>query len=86
MIRSFFGSSVTQEDIDKWMQPEDIARVSIEILEEGPAGRNAQSINFCMGRPVQLETPHEQLCEAWIERTSQTLFLKQSILIRSFSF
>jgi NAD(P)-dependent dehydrogenase (short-subunit alcohol dehydrogenase family) len=61
MIRSFFGSSVTQEDIDKWMQPEDIARVMIELLEEGPSGRNAQSINFCMGRPVQLEAPHEHL-------------------------
>jgi NAD(P)-dependent dehydrogenase (short-subunit alcohol dehydrogenase family) len=83
MIRSFFGSSVTQEDIDKWMQPEDIARVMIEILQEGPTGRNAQSINFCMGRPVQLEAPHEQLSEAWIQRTWQTLFLKQSVMMTS---
>ena len=33
----------------------------IELLEEGSSGRNAQSINFCVGRPVRLEPPLEQI-------------------------
>ena len=42
------------------MRAEDNARVLIELLEEGPLGRNAQNINFCVGRPVELEPPLEQ--------------------------
>ena len=41
------------------MRAEDNARVLIELLEEGPSGRNAQNINFCIGRPVALEAPND---------------------------
>lgn len=59
MLRSFHGHNPPQAEIDSWMRAEDNARVLIELLEEGPSGRNAQNINFCIGRPVALEAPHE---------------------------
>ena len=43
------------------MQAEDNARVLIELLQEGCGGRNAQNINFCVGRPVALEAPLQQI-------------------------
>ena len=39
------------------MTREDSAQVVIDLLEEGPAGRTAQNINLCMGRPTVLEPP-----------------------------
>ena len=43
------------------MRAEDNAQSLLDLLAEGPAGRNAQSINFCVGRPVKLEAPLEQI-------------------------
>ena len=43
------------------MKAEDNARVMIELLQEGLTGRNAQNMNFCVGRPVKLEEPHEHV-------------------------
>ena len=31
------------------------------MLKEGPNGRNAQNVNFCMGRPVKLEPAHDHV-------------------------
>ena len=59
MLRSFHGHNPPQEEVDSWMRAEDNARVLIELLEEGPSGRNAQNINFCIGRPVALEAPND---------------------------
>ncbi len=61
MLRGFHNFDPPQEEIDTWMKAEDNARVLIELLEEGPEGRNAQNINFCIGRPVALEEPLEQI-------------------------
>ena len=43
------------------MRAEDNAQVMIDILKEGPDGRNAQNVNFCMGRPVETESPLEHV-------------------------
>ena len=61
MMRSFYNFDPPQKEVDQWMKAEDNARVLLDILREGPAGRNAQNINFCMGRPVATEAPHEHL-------------------------
>jgi NAD(P)-dependent dehydrogenase (short-subunit alcohol dehydrogenase family) len=60
MLRAFYGYDADAESDPAWMRPEDNARVLVELLEEGPTGRNAQSINFCVGRPVRLEPPLPQ--------------------------
>ena len=65
MIRDFFGFPQSREDeteaqaaeVASWMAKEDTARVVIELLQEGPQGRNAQNINLCIGRPTVLEPP-----------------------------
>ncbi|NKB98190.1 MAG: SDR family NAD(P)-dependent oxidoreductase [Pseudomonadales bacterium] len=61
MLRSFHNFKPSPEEEASWMRAEDNARVLIEMLEEGPQGRNAQNINFCVGRPVKLEPPLEQI-------------------------
>jgi len=55
MLRSFAGKDVRDEVVATWMRPEDAARVLVELLEEGPGGRTARNLNFCTGRPVELE-------------------------------
>ncbi len=61
MLRSFHNFDPPQEEVDAWMKAEDNAQALIDLLEEGPTGRNAQNLNFCMGRPVKLEAPHEHV-------------------------
>ena len=61
MLRSFHNFEPSQEEVDSWMRAEDNAQVMIDILKEGAGGRNAQNVNFCMGRPVKTEPPHEHL-------------------------
>ena len=61
MLRSFHNFNPSQEEVASWMRAEDNAQVMIDILKEGPDGRNAQNVNFCMGRPVKTEPPHEHI-------------------------
>ncbi len=71
MIRDFFGypqdraeeNDEQRETVDTWMAKEDTAQVVIELLQEGPSGRNAQNLNLCIGRPVCLEPalPHRYI-------------------------
>lgn len=61
MLRSFHNFEPSQEEVDSWMRAEDNAQVMIDILREGPDGRNAQNVNFCVGRPVKTEPPNEQI-------------------------
>ena len=61
MLRSFHNFEPSEEEEASWMRAEDNAQALIDLLAEGPDGRNAQSINFCVGRPVKLETPLEHI-------------------------
>jgi NAD(P)-dependent dehydrogenase (short-subunit alcohol dehydrogenase family) len=73
MIRGFFGYAMDEEDhnpeakadIDTWMTREDSAQVVIDLLKEGPNGRNANNMNLCIGRPTVLEPalPHIYITE-----------------------
>lgn len=61
MLRSFHNFKPSPEEEASWMRSEDNAQALLDLLEEGPEGRNAQSINFCVGRPVKLEQPLEHI-------------------------
>ena len=61
MLRSFNNFDPSPEEVEQWMRAEDNAQAMIDLLKEGPSGRNAHNLNFCMGRPVQLEPPLEHL-------------------------
>ncbi len=61
MLRSFHNFEPSEEEVASWMKAEDNAQVLMDILKEGPGGRNAQNVNFCVGRPVTTEPPLEQI-------------------------
>jgi NAD(P)-dependent dehydrogenase (short-subunit alcohol dehydrogenase family) len=54
MLRSFHNFEPSEEEVASWMKAEDIARVMIELLEEGPTGRTGTNIGFAVGHPVVL--------------------------------
>jgi len=61
MLRGFHNFEPSEEEVASWMKAEDNAQAMIDMLQEGPSGRNAQNVNFCMGRPVQLEPAHDHV-------------------------
>ena len=61
MLRGFHNFEPSDEEVASWMRAEDNAQAMIDMLQEGPSGRNAQNVNFCMGRPVQLEPAHDHV-------------------------
>jgi NAD(P)-dependent dehydrogenase (short-subunit alcohol dehydrogenase family) len=61
MLRSFHNFEPSEEEVASWMKAEDNAQALVNLLKEGPAGRNAQNINFCVGRPVKLEPAHDHV-------------------------
>lgn len=58
MLRSFHNFAPSKEEEASWMRAEDNAQALIDLLCEGPQGRTAENLNFCVGRPVRLEPPH----------------------------
>lgn len=65
MLRGFHDFDPSPEEVATWMQAEDSAQVVIDLLEEGPAGRNGEHINLCVGRKPRLEPelPHVYILE-----------------------
>ena len=61
MLRGFHDFDPSEEEVASWMRAEHNAQAMIDMLLEGPSGRNAQNVNFCIGRPVQLEPAHEHV-------------------------
>ncbi len=54
MLRGFHNFDPPPEEVAQWMKAKDIARVMIELIEEGPEGRSGENIGFAMGHPVVL--------------------------------
>jgi len=54
MLRSFFNFDPPAEEEAMWMRAEDLARVLIELIDEGADGRTGENIGFAMGHPVIL--------------------------------
>ena len=55
MLRSFHNFDPSPEEEASWMRREDQAQALIDLLKEGPTGRTASNMNFCVGRPCRLE-------------------------------
>ena len=61
MLRGFHNFEPSDEEVASWMRAEDNAQAMIDMLQEGPSGRNAQNVNLCIGSPVQLEPAHDHV-------------------------
>lgn len=54
MIREVVGDRLTDEMVARWMRPEHIAEVLVQLLAEGPDGRTGDSLGFWVGHPIHL--------------------------------
>lgn len=54
MLRSFYNFDPDPSEVANWMKAEDIARLLIDLLREGPEGRTGENIGIAMGHPVVL--------------------------------
>lgn len=57
MLRGFIGREPDPEYLATWMKPEQTAQILVELLEEGPAGRTANSIGLYAGFPCVMPPP-----------------------------
>ena len=60
MLREFLGDRATPELVASWLRPEDLGRVLIDLLAEGPDGRTGTQIGLWVGHPVELPPAHPQ--------------------------
>ncbi len=51
MLRGFHNFDPSPEEVASWMQAEDVARVMVELIQDGRTGEN---IGFAVGHPVVL--------------------------------
>ncbi len=54
MLRGFLGSDPDPAFEATWMQPEQVARVLVDLLAEGPDGRTGHNIGLYAGHPCVL--------------------------------
>ena len=57
MLRGFLGRDPDPEYLETWMTPAQIAQIIVELIDEGPAGRTANSIGLYAGYPCVLPDP-----------------------------
>lgn len=54
MLRGVLGDRATPEVIATWLRPEDLGRLLVDLLAEGPDGRTGTQIGLWVGHPVEL--------------------------------
>jgi NAD(P)-dependent dehydrogenase (short-subunit alcohol dehydrogenase family) len=57
MLRGFLGRDPDPEYLATWMTPAQIAQVIVELIDEGPDGRTANSIGLYAGYPCVMPEP-----------------------------
>jgi NAD(P)-dependent dehydrogenase (short-subunit alcohol dehydrogenase family) len=61
MLRSWAGFDGSAEPpaelLAKWMSPDAVAEVVIELIEEGPRGRSGDNVALLVGHPLRLGEP-----------------------------
>ena len=61
MIRTALGQEPSQELLDRWMRPEQIGELLVELVAEGPEGRTGENIGIWLGHEVALPPRREPL-------------------------
>ena len=57
MLRSWIGDEPDPAYVATWMRPEQIAQIIVELIDEGPDGRTANSIGLYAGQPTVMPPP-----------------------------
>lgn len=63
MMRTYAGFGYEEHNqppaalLEKWMDPEAVAQVVIDLIEEGPDGRSGDNIGLWVGHPTRLPAP-----------------------------
>lgn len=57
MLRGWLGDDPDPKYLATWMKPEQTAQILVELLEEGPDGRTANSIGLYAGYPCEMPPP-----------------------------
>ena len=63
MMRTYAGFGYEDDNqppqalLEKWMNPEAVAQVVIDLIEEGPEGRSGDNIGLWVGHPTVLPAP-----------------------------
>ena len=57
MLRGFLGRDPDPEYLATWMTPAQIAQIIVELIDEGPDGRTADSIGLYAGYPCVMPAP-----------------------------
>lgn len=58
MLREFVGDRAGADTMAAWLRPEDVARVLVELLSEGPDGRTGTQIGMWVGHSLGLGDDH----------------------------
>lgn len=58
MLREFVGDHAGADTMAAWLRPEDVARVLVELLSEGPDGRTGTQIGMWVGHSLGLGNDH----------------------------
>jgi NAD(P)-dependent dehydrogenase (short-subunit alcohol dehydrogenase family) len=63
MMRTYAGFGYEEDNqppaalLDKWMNPDAVARVVIDLIDEGPDGRSGDNVGLWIGHPTALPAP-----------------------------
>lgn len=60
-IRDLGGREPSAEEIASWMSPIDVARLVLQLHEEGPNGRSGDNVGAWVGHPLRLPSAHPVL-------------------------
>jgi NAD(P)-dependent dehydrogenase (short-subunit alcohol dehydrogenase family) len=54
MLRSFFNHNPPPEEVARWMKPDDVANLMLDLIREGPDGRTGENIGIWVGHEIKL--------------------------------
>lgn len=55
MLRGFYNFAAPEEEVAKWMRPDEVCGLAIQLLREGPGGRTGENIGVWLGFEIELK-------------------------------
>lgn len=55
MLRGFHNHAAPPEEVAKWMSPQQVCDLAIQLIKEGPAGRTGENIGVWVGFEIELK-------------------------------